>query len=140
MAGRRADRRSCRPCTRHAATPGTGYADLRKGVSQAGQIYLVTFTTCARRRLFEDPDCAHIAAHALIDPRLWRHSTLLAWVLMPGHWHGLIQLGAADTRSARVQKLKSSIARQVRSDCPGMETVWENGFHDRALRAEHALF
>ena len=120
--------------------PGTGYANLRKGrVSQAGQTYLVTFTTCGRRRWFEDPDCARIAAHALSDPRLWRDSRLLAWVLMPDHWHGLIELGAMDTLSGRVQKLKSNTARQVRSGCPGVETIWEKGFHDRALRAEQAL-
>lgn len=118
----------------------TGYACLRKGrVSEAGQIYLVTFTTCARQRLFEDPDCARIAAQALIDPQLWRGSRLLAWVLMPDHWHGLIELGVEDTLSGRVQKLKSNMARQVRRSRPGMETVWEKGFHDKALRVEQAV-
>ena len=117
-----------------------GYAPLRKGrVSQVGQIYLVTFTTCGRQRLFEDPDCARIAAHALVDPRLWRDSRLLAWVLMPDHWHGLIELGAKDTLSGRVQKLKSNMARQVRNHCPGIGSVWEKGFHDRALRVEHGV-
>jgi len=118
----------------------TGYADLRKGrVSEAGRIYLVTFTTRGRHRLFEDPDCARIAARAMVDPRLWRDSRLLAWVLMPDHWHGLIDLGAKDTLPGRVQKLKSNTARQVRNGCPGTAAVWAKGFHDKALRAEQAL-
>lgn len=108
-------------------------------MSETGQIYLVTFTTFGRRRLFQDPDCARIAAHALVDPRLWRDSRLLAWVLMPDHWHGLIELGATDTLSARVQKLKSNTSRQIRRGCPAMETVWRKGFHDMALRAENAV-
>lgn len=117
-----------------------GYASLRKGrVSEAGQIYLVTFTTCGRQRLFEDPDHARIAAQALVDPRLWRDSRLLAWVLMPDHWHGLIELGAQDTLSARVQKLKSNTARQVRNHCAVTGPVWEKGFHDRAMRVEQAV-
>lgn len=128
------------PMEKTRGAPGTGYAALRKGrVSEAGRIYLVTFTTCGRRRLFEDPDCARIAAHALIDPRLWRDSTLLAWVLMPDHWHGLIELGALDTLSGRVQKLKSNTARRLRAGCPGIEAVWGKGFHDNAVRAEQAV-
>lgn len=114
-----------------------GYATLRKGrVSVAGQIYLVTFITAARIRLFEDHDIARQAAQALTEHRLWYRSRLLAWVLMPDHWHGLIELGAMDSLSIVVQKLKSNSARRIRAEHPDIQAVWEKGFHDRAIRTE----
>lgn len=114
-----------------------GYASLRKGRTNIpGQIYLVTFTTAARVRIFEDHDIARLAAQALTDRRLWYRSRLLAWVLMPDHWHGLIELGAMDSLSIIVQKLKSNSARHIRIEHPSITTVWEKGFHDRVLRTE----
>lgn len=117
-----------------------GYAALRKGrVSSSGQIYLVTFTTINRQRLFEKHDVARIACNAMSDPRLWLSSGCLAWVLMPDHWHGLIELGDEVGLSSIVQKLKTNTARRVRQACPGTRVVWKKGFHDRALRAEESL-
>ena len=53
---------------------------------------------------------------------------------MPDHWHGLIELGAMETLSACVQRLKANTARtfrRVQVSC----RVWAPGFHDRALRS-----
>lgn len=120
--------------------PRIGYAALRKGrCSFEGQIYLVTFTTCRRIRLFEDPGLARIASQALHDPRLWQSASLLAWVLMPDHWHGLIELNATGKLSETVQKLKSNTARRIRLEDSMLGTVWEKGFHDRAVRSDESL-
>jgi REP element-mobilizing transposase RayT len=117
-----------------------GHASLRKGrTSAAGQIYLVTFTTAARARLFEDHNVARLAAQAMTDRRLWYRSQLLAWVLMPDHWHGLIELGAMDSLSIIVQKLKINSARRMRTEYPATGAVWEKGFHDRAIRTESII-
>jgi REP element-mobilizing transposase RayT len=107
---------------RHASgTSKPGYAALRKGrYSLAGQIYLVTFTTRSRRSLFADPEFARIASHALVDPRLWQDAHLRAWVLMPDHWHGLIELGTRHDLSAVVRNLKSNTARRIRLVHPDM--------------------
>ena len=120
--------------------PRRGYAALRKGrVSLEGQIYLVTFTTSKRIPIFKDPDCARVASQALDDPRLWQSASLLAWVLMPDHWHGLIELKATSTLSGTVQKLKSNTARRLRLEHPAIGSVWEKGFHDRAIRSDEGV-
>lgn len=117
-----------------------GYASLRNGrTSIPGQIYLVTFTTADRSRIFEDHDMARLAAQAMTDRRLWYRSQLLTWVLMPDHWHGLIELGALDSLSIAVQKLKSNSARRIRLEYPTIGAVWEKGFHDRAIRTEAVI-
>ena len=70
----------------------------------------------------------------MTSPRLWYRSRLLCWVLMPDHWHGMIELGALDSLPTLVQRLKSNSARIVRLRHPDTGHVWEKGFHDRALR------
>lgn len=117
-----------------------GYSELRKGrVPLQGQVYLVTFTTALRTPLFLHHEVARSACRAMTAPRLWYSSRLLAWVLMPDHWHGLVELGAWDDLSIIVQKLKSNSARQIRAEHPDVRAVWEKGFHDRAVRSDEAI-
>ena len=121
-------------------TKRRGHSSLRRGrYSASGQIYLVTFTTSERQALFADHQMARLAAGAIEDERLWYRSRLLAWTLMPDHWHGLIELGELDSLSICVQKLKANSARRVRTERPEVKAVWAAGFHDRALRREEDL-
>ena len=116
-----------------------GHAALRRGRSSVPrQVYLVTFTTADRASHFSDDEAAMAASRAIEDPRLWTHSSLEAWVLMPDHWHGLIALGDEEL-STVVQKLKTNVARRVREARPDISKVWAIGFHDHALRAEEAV-
>ena len=110
---------------------------LRKGrVSLAGQVYLVTFATHDRRRLFDNPQLAALFSKACTDSRLWQQATLLAWVLMPDHWHGLIQLGDNGELSPVVQRLKANTSKAVAiRGAP----VWQPGFHDRAIAGERTM-
>ena len=116
-----------------------GHAALRRGrASVSGQVYLVTFVTRDRRPLFADPAVAHAVACAITDKRLWYRSRLLAWVLMPDHWHGLIELGAMESLSVCVQRLKTNTSRATgRPERP--RHVWAPGFHDRAIRSDDGL-
>ncbi|WP_411833696.1 REP-associated tyrosine transposase [Pseudoxanthomonas mexicana] len=117
-----------------------GYRELRKGrASMAGQVYLVTFATAARSPIFSRFEIASEACRAMTQPRLWYGSRLLAWVLMPDHWHGLVELGPLDDLSIVVQKLKSNSARSIRTAHPEVGSVWAKGFHDRAIRSQNAL-
>ncbi len=116
-----------------------GHAALRRGrASIPGQAYLVTFVTRDRRPLLADPVAAHAVARAIVDKRLWYRSRLLAWVLMPDHWHGLIELGEMETLSVCVQRLKANTSRVfLTSGEP--RRVWAAGFHDRAMRSDDDL-
>jgi REP element-mobilizing transposase RayT len=121
-------------------TRPAGHAALRKGRhSLAGQIYLVTFTTWRRLPHFADAGTAMSAARAIADPRLWDGSILLAWVLMPDHWHGLVALGEDIDLPATIRALKTNTARQVRLDDPRLPRIWAQGYHDHALRAEEDM-
>jgi REP element-mobilizing transposase RayT len=118
--------------------PGT--RALRSGRhSRTGQIYLVTFVTWERRRLFIESKAASACVSSLLDGRTWRSSRLLAWVLMPDHWHGLIELGRGDELSHLVRHIKACSARDVRRSRPEIGPVWLAGFHDHALRSDEDL-
>jgi REP element-mobilizing transposase RayT len=117
-----------------------GSMALRKGrASMPGQVYLLTFVCWERRCHFTDEGIARTCACALLDPRSWQRSRLLAWVLMPDHWHGLVELGGDDGLSGLARQLKASSARRIRLARDGIGKVWGSGFHDRALRREDDL-
>ena len=120
-------------------SPGKpGCRALRKGrCSLVGQAYLITFVTAQRRAVFADPLLALSCCRAMVDSRHWQQAELLAWVLMPDHWHGLIVLGEQVKLSAQVARIKACSARAMDVDLA--RPVWARGFHDHALRKEEAL-
>jgi putative transposase len=75
-------------------------------------------------------------AREINDPRSWKESRLLAWVLMPDHWHGLIELGEHESLSALMRSFKANISRRVRLSRPGAGPLWGKSFHDRAVRSD----
>jgi putative transposase len=117
-----------------------GHKALRIGrYSCPGQTYLVTFATKGRNPLFIDPAVAGDAVECMLESSAWESSTLLHWVLMPDHWHGLIVLGEHVPLSPCVARLKGGSARGLRLLYSDIEAVWASGFHDRALRTEEGM-
>ena len=98
----------------------------------------MTCVTHRRAPLFRDAAAMCVSA-ALETPRLWHDATLLAWLLMPDHWHGLVVLGERSTLSTVMQRLKANSARRLHLEMPAVGRVWAAGFHDRALRREEML-
>ncbi|UHQ23809.1 transposase [Lysobacter sp. 5GHs7-4] len=98
----------------------------------------MTFTTDRRRPVFADDALSAAATDALLDLRLWARSRLLAWALMPDHWHGLVELGPWETLPDLIRRLKANTSRRVRETAPGL-VVWAAGYHDRALRYEESV-
>jgi len=123
------------------AYPPRGRASLRSGRwSESGRIYLITFTTRAREPLFAQWETASAAIRAFSTPSIWRSSRLLCWVLMPDHWHGLVELGQTGNLSSLIRRIKGRAARAANKarSLSGI-AVWAGGFHDHALRADEDL-
>ena len=120
--------------------PERGHAALRRGRrSEAGRVYIVTFVTANRECTFSDWETASAVVRASLQPTIWRASRLLCWVLMPDHWHGLIELGRMEALPTLVNRLKGSTARVANAHCGRTGHVWSKGYHDHALRADEAL-
>ncbi|MBJ6984245.1 transposase [Luteimonas sp. MC1750] len=111
--------------------------ELRSGRwSEPGRIYLVTIVTDGRKPWFQDWEPAAAVARALAGRDAWPGSRLLCWVLMPDHWHGLLELGESESLSRTVGRAKAHATRVWKPDAG---RLWQPGFHDRALRSDDNL-
>jgi len=117
-----------------------GIRALRKGrFSRPGHIYFVTTVSRRREPVFMEWEVAAATCRALNNPIVWRRSFLLCWVLMPDHWHGILQLGERDELPTVMNRAKSAMAKACNGACARAGRVWDRGFHDRALRREEDL-
>jgi REP element-mobilizing transposase RayT len=112
---------------------------LRAGrSSQSGQIYLLTAVTQNRAPIFTNWRVGRLVVdqfrQALIDDR----ADSLAWVVMPDHFHWLVELRNA-TLPALMLATKSRSARAINAHLGRTGRLWQKGFHDRAIRREDDL-
>ena len=113
---------------------------LRRGRwSEAGRIYLETLVAGQRKAIFSDWETAAPVARLLSSPDTWLDSRLLCWVLMPNHWHGLLELGHGESLSQNIGRAKAAVSRTWTQELGHPASPWQPGFHDRALRAEDEL-
>ena len=116
-----------------------GHRALRRGrVSLCGQSYFITVTCLHRRVRFVDFDAACAVSRILGSARAWRGAQVLAWVLMPDHWHALITLEDADL-SRVIQQVNSLTARAANAAIGSQGQVWQSTFHDHAIRADEDI-
>ncbi len=108
--------------------------DLRKGRhSEPGHIYHITTATLDRRTYFRDFYAARTLISALRTQQHQGAADTLAFVLMPDHLHWLMRLGHQRSLSGVVGTVKSVMAHQLDT------RLWQEGFHDHALRRDQDL-
>jgi REP element-mobilizing transposase RayT len=108
--------------------------DLRKGrVSLPGQVYHITTVTFDREPVFSDLRSARVLVNALRKAQARNEATTLAFAVMPDHMHWLMQLGADASLAKVVGAVKAVTAHGIG------RRIWQDGFHDHALRQEEDL-
>jgi REP-associated tyrosine transposase len=116
------------------------YSELLRGRSSlGGQIYIVTTVTRGRARLFTNLYLGRIVVRTLQSQEIAAHAATLAYVVMPDHLHWLVQLGPDGNLSELVRSVKGSSAFQINRTVGAKSCVWQQSFHDRALRREENL-
>ena len=112
---------------------------LRAGrYAEPNRIYLLTTNTLDRKPIFADFTLCRMAGHQFRRAQNVGLAKSLAWVVMPDHFHWLIELENCSLRRL-MRETKSLIARDV-NECSGRSgPLWQQGFHDRALRREEDL-
>lgn len=109
---------------------------LRKGRhSQRGNLYLLTTATSGRHPVFRDFALGRLVVAELKSAQMegWVHS--LAWVVMPDHFHWLIELGDSSLDEL-MRRVKTNSARDINRRRSSSGPLWQAGYHDRALRQE----
>ena len=117
-----------------------GQRALRRGrFSQAGQLYLLTMVTRDRLPVFRDYMLARRLVRCLFAGDLLSDCDCQAWVLMPDHFHGLIQLADGMALSSWVRLFKGRSARHINAMAGCRGAFWQPGFHDHALRSDEDI-
>jgi len=120
--------------------------DLRKGrFSQNSQIYLVTTVTEKRRQIFYDFFLGRWVVQAMRRQQEQEKVQSLAFVVMPDHLHWLFAL-QNDWSLANVMQSVKGISsyeiqkiRRGRGEVQENSTLWQDGYHDHAVRKEEDL-
>jgi len=117
-----------------------GYQRLRSGRhSEPGRVYFLTTVTHGRVPLFARFEPAALMSQHLSRESTWPGCRLWAWVLMPDHWHGLLELGACAMLPAIMRQAKGGSARAFNHALGRSGHVWRDGYHERAIRHGQSL-
>lgn len=126
--------------------PAPHSKDLRKGrYSQANQTYLLTTVTYQRQTVFSDFHLGRLVVHAIRKQHQLGNIDSLAFVVMPDHLHWLCTLQGDNTLANVMHQVKGNSACQIqkirreRGLIPLHQPLWQDGYHDHALRKEEDL-
>jgi len=112
---------------------------LRKGrYSESGQIYSLTAVVLNREPLFREFNNGRLVVDAFRTAEREGFVTSLAWVVMPDHFHWLIELQNCQLPTL-MARTKSRVAVTVNRSIGRQGPVWQHGYHDRAIRKEEDL-
>ena len=99
--------------------------------SLPGHDYLITIVTRKRQPYFAEFLPASSACQQFYAEAVERHGQTLSFVVMPDHIHWLLRLEGDLSQAVRLYKAKVSLSVGTR--------VWQDGFHDHALRDDDDL-
>lgn len=105
----------------------------------AGQVYLLSSTTYRRRPLFADQALGRVVLDAISHHGAKGQTTNFAYVVMPDHFHWLLALGEGVTLAkimASVKGYSSRAIKQMAMASLSEGPLWQEGYHDHALRRE----
>ncbi|OXR31625.1 transposase [Pseudomonas umsongensis] len=112
---------------------------LRKGRHpQSGRIYHLSAVTHERQPVFQDWRTGRLLVHEFRSAQEAGYITFIAWVVMPDHFHWLVELHNGDLPKL-MQTTKSHCTRLLSQKRGHCAPVWQKGYFGRALRREEDL-
>lgn len=106
--------------------------------SECGRIYMLTSITKGRQTFFSDWRVGILLAKQFEQANRDDVVASLAWVVMPDHFHWLIELKQSSL-SEVIARTKSKSNYLVNKALKRNGSIWQRGFHDRAIRREEDL-
>ena len=120
--------------------PGQAHSlRLRSGrCPQVGGIYMITSTVEHRRAVFADWRIGRLLVHEFRRAQEQGLARSMAWVVMPDHFHWLLEL-QQDSLAALVKQVKASSSVTINRVLHQSGRLWQPGFHDVSVRREQNL-
>jgi putative transposase len=115
---------------------------LRGGrMSATFQAYFVTKCVEHRRPILVVPSAAEIVIESLAHARRQGQIKLLAFVIMPDHYHAVFSLLPGADLSGLMRRIGSYTGRRIRRTLDLSQLVWQDdGFYDHACRSDQEVF
>ncbi|MDZ7662774.1 REP-associated tyrosine transposase [Thiohalophilus sp.] len=112
--------------------------NLRKGrYSSPFQVYLITAVTWNRMPVFADIWAGRRVVQIMRDYQ--RSAETLCYVVMPDHFHWLFRLLPGFSLVQVVGGVKRNSTCRVNRYLNRQARLWQDGFHDRALRRDEDM-
>ncbi|ROM86874.1 transposase [Pseudomonas brassicacearum] len=112
---------------------------LRQGrYSEQGRAYLVTAVIHRRRPVFADWTVGRLLVAEFKHAHDSNQVNSLAWVVMPDHFHWLLQINEGSL-SQVIGAVKARCTRRLNCWAGTSGPLWQSGFHDRAIRDNEDL-
>jgi REP element-mobilizing transposase RayT len=110
--------------------------NLRVGrFSEPGRIYLLTAVVHQRQPFFANWRMGRLVALQLRQAQEEGWADFLAWVVMPDHFHCLVQL-RDKTLAELMCRIKSRSSLAVNCALGRRGRLWQKGYHDHAVRRD----
>ncbi len=105
-----------------------------KRIIESGLCYYVTSVTHERRPRLKDTKAAWFLIHTLGYHKFIYDYRLYAFMIMPDHFHAIIQPEGKYTISSIMHHVKGTFARKYNEFTGHKGHVWQKRFHDRIIR------
>ena len=110
------------------------YTDLLKGIcSESNRAYFITVVTYQRKPIFNDLYCARELVQCFKSAHDSGDVISLSWVIMPDHFHWLVQLVDKSLPSL-LNQLKGVSSRKINNRLKLKGALWQKSYYDRAIR------
>ena len=107
---------------------------LRRGRhSEPGRAYLITAVIHLRQPIFSDWRLGRLLVRELRRAHDSGQVDSIAWVVMPDHFHWLMQLKVTNLGNV-IGAIKSQCTKSVNQATGRHGPLWQTGYHDRAIR------
>ena len=107
---------------------------LRRGRhSESGRAYLITAVIHLRQPIFSDWRLGRLLVRELRRAHDSGQVDSIAWVVMPDHFHWLMQLEVTNLGNV-IGAIKSRCTKSVNQATGRRGPLWQTGYHDRAIR------
>ena len=106
--------------------------------AEQNRIYLLTANTLNREPVFRDYTLGRLVVHQFRKAEEQGLASSLAWVVMPDHFHWLVELHQ-DSLGELMCRTKSFSTRAVNTATGRTGSLWQQSYHDHAVRHEEGL-
>ena len=100
---------------------------------------LVTTNTAQQRPIFRDREAAGELLRVITEVRTEEHVDLHAYVIMPDHLHLVLSVQRKTSLGRVLQLIKGRFAWRYNRSRSRSGKVWQERYHEKALRDEAAL-